>query len=664
MKKQLLFVFAFAFASALSLGAQARDPVTNYRDAQILYAEGNYYHAIDELLAATVSNPAYADAWALLAFCHYELHEYERALEFTKKAALYGPKTSDLLNLEGLCHIAMGRLDDARTSFETVIQKLPNDRDARFGLALLDIRAGRPVDARRRLTDSLKLSPRDPRALLSLALISREEGKIAESDSYLSEALKWNAGDAQVSYAAALMAAEGGRMDDAARLCALALEEQPGHLPAMGLLANIHYEKGNLDTARAILEQALLINNRDVQIWYLIGLVEAAAKSFTEAEYALSQIARLRPDDELARLAVEQLVMDMTGLEDPIRREYSEWRYRKARELENSYLYERAIGEYRRALALDPYSNKTRRAYAELLRVSGLHSMYFDELAFLRDIGKADTPLEDALDAYSSFIQDTVANSWKADRLAIAEKPWNVMVLSLGPGGLPWHAGSDLIVARYLRDQLTSSPQLNLARQVARVGDFSDAFRKAREASMDWFLLIQFMESERDVLLTVELRSARSGALVMRTEAARSGNDRLALTVTRILSWVKGGIPLKGKILERRGDLALADFGKMDGVAKGDEFLVIRSGGLSIKADGSGLSWDEKDVLASFTVTRVDDEVSEGNLFRNGFFDRSNPGDILVRKPQDIDEKANQGGSLSGVFNVWANIFERIRALY
>lgn len=661
VKLALVLAAACALAGSMA-GAQAADPASRYREARALMAQGEIYRAVDALMAATAANPAYADAWAALAQCHYELGEYERSLEFSALAGRYGPRSPELLDLEGFCQLALGRLDDARSSFSASLAKLPGDRDARFGLALLDIRSGRTADAKARLSESLRLSPRDPRALLSMALIARAENRAGEAATYLAEALRWNSGDADVSYMAAVMAAESGALAEAARLCRLALEAKPGHAAARGLLASLYYDSGALSEARLMLEQALKLDRKDSQAWYLSGLVEAAAGHFSDAEYALSQLASLRPDDEIARLAVEHLVMDMTGLEDPVRAHYAAWRLSRAAELERQLLYERALAEYRRALAIDPYSNKARLSYAKLLRMSKLYSSYFAELAFLRDLGKADRALEDALEAYASFMQDTVLVSWKADGLAVAERPWRVAVFSAGPGGLPYHAGSDLVIARHLRDLLTAQPQLEMARSVARVPDFADAYRLARESGADWFILVRVAESEREVLLSAELRSARSGALAVRIDAPRSGNDRVSLAVARLVSQLSATIPLKGSILDRRGDLALADLGKLDGLAVGEQLAVVRAGAVAVKPDASGLAWPEADVVATFTVTRLDDEVCEGTLTRTGFFDRANPRDSLVRLPQAGASPSAASPAVAA--STWTTLFERVRSLY
>jgi tetratricopeptide (TPR) repeat protein len=642
------------------------DPVAAYRSGMELLARGETYRAIDSFMAAVAANPSYADAWAGLAESHYELGEYDRAIVYVSEAARFGPLTPALLNLHAFSLVGTGRIDESRVLFERVLRSLPNDRDARFGLALLDVRLGRAVDARARLTASLRSHPRDARALLTLALISKAEGREAESAAFLAEALRWTAGDPETSYAAAVLALENGNVIEAARLAQASLEARPTHGPARSLLAALYWERGAWDQARTVLDAVLRYNREDSQAWFLLGLVEAAAGRPEEAEQAFSTLVAMRPDDELARIALENLVMDATPMEDARRNQYAAWRFRRAAEFERGLLHERALAEYRRGLSIDPYSVSGRRRYAELLRLSGLTAAYHAELAFLKDLGKTDQVLEDALEIYGRLLQGSVAADWRVDQFSILSRPYSLAIYSVGPGGLPYHAGSDLVIARYLRDLFSSSARIAAARTTPRVAMFSDAYRMAREAGMDYFILLRTVESERDILITVELHAGRTGALIARLEVPRSGNDRIAGAAARILYEISSLLPLRGSVVERKTDRALVDIGKSAGVAVDDAFLVVRNGRISIKADAAGLDWAETDVVGRLIITRVDDEIAEGRLERAGFFDRVNPRDVIVREPDPSRELEKPVSSTPAERSAltWKTLFERVQRLY
>jgi tetratricopeptide (TPR) repeat protein len=662
------------FSTAPASFAQAGKPA----DARSLYnvglafmASGETYRAVDSFTEAVALNPAYGDAWAMLARCQYQLGEYERAVSFIQESYKFGPRSPALVTLEAFGAIGLGKLAEARILFDEALVRRPHDRDARFGLALLDLGTGRPVDAKARLAASLKTAPGDPRALLSLALIAKAEGRVEETAAYLAEALRWTSGDAATSYAAAVLFAEQGDAVEAARLARAAVAAEPAHAGARGLLASLYYESGALDEARTVIEGSIGYDRSDPQAWFLLGLIEAAGSNRAEAEYAFSTLVALRPDDEFARIALENLVMDATGFEDPSRSALAAWRFSRAADFERRLLYEKAVAEYRRGLAVDPYANKGRRRYAELLRGAKLPTSYLSELRFLADLGKSDRALADAMEIYDSLLQGSVSRDWNIGGVTTASRPYRIAVFSVGPGGTPFHAGSDMVVARYLRDAMASEPGLAPERGAPRVPKFADAYRLARESGADYFILVSVAESERDVLVSAELRAARTGALAARFEAPRSGNDRVSLSVARLVLGIKQKLELWGTLLERRGDLALVDLGRVDGVKVGDAFLVIKSGAAAIKPDASSLVWNDADVVARIVVGRLDDELFEGRLQRVGFFDRVNPRDTVVREPSKVEPVAPETKTKTAVAvetvpsaYVWSALFERVRSLY
>lgn len=656
--------------SGVAQAARPADARSLYNSGLALMATGETYRAVDAFTEAVAINPAYGDAWAMLARCQYELGEYERAVSFIQESYKFGPRTPSLVTLEAFGAIGLGKLAEARTLFDEALARRPNDRDARFGLALLDLSTGRPVDAKARLAASLKTAPGDPRALLSLALISKAEGRVEETAAYLAEALRWTSGDADASYAAAVLFAEQGDAVEAARLARAAVDSEPAHAGARGLLASLYYESSVFDEARRVIEGSIGYDRSDPQAWFLLGLVETADGNRTEAEYAFSTLVGLRPDDELARVALENLVMDMSGFEDPSRAALAAWRFSRAADFERRLLYEKAAAEYRRGLAVDPYANKGRRRYAELLRGAKLPTSYLSELRFLADLGKSDRALADAMEIYDSLLQGSVSRDWNPGGIATASRPYRIAVFSAGPGGTPYHAGSDLVVARYLRDALALEPGIAPERATPRVPRFADAYRLARESGADYFVLVRVAESERDVVVTAELRAARTGALAARFEAPRSGNDRVSLAVSRLVQGIKQKLELRGTLLERRGDLALVDLGRVDGVKVGDAFLVVKSGAVAIKPDASSLVWNDADVVARIVVERLDDELSEGRLQRVGFFDRVNPRDTVIREPAKAEAAAADAKGKPPVVEavpatyVWSALFERVRSLY
>jgi len=631
---------ALALAAVLALLAAAAPGAQPASEARALAAAAeaklfaeDVYGAVEDYLAAVARNPSYAEALLGLAECYYELEEYDQALSYAKKAAPLMRGEPVLMDLEGFIRLGLGDLPGARSLFAAVLAGRPNDLDARFGLALLDLAAGKKTDAKLRLEDSLRLSPENARALLSLALVASDQGRAEEARVLVEKALRFHGEEPRVQYTAARLAAAEGDRERAVFHARNALDASPAYAEARRLLASLMYEAASYDEAAALMREAVSRDRKDAAAWFTLGLAQAGAGRGPEALYSLRQAVALKPDDEVARIALENLVVDSGPFEDPSREPYAEWHFARGAEFEDRSLFDQALFEYRRGLRIYPYSKKGRVLYAELLRKRGLPGKQLAELKFLAGIGKADTAVSDAIEIYSSLLEDSVSRAWSLDQYSLPKRPYRLAVFALPDRGEGVHTAGSAVLLRYLKDLLAGSSRLSVLPLAAEARSPAEAFRRAREAEADYYLVFRARETERDLELSGELRVARTGEPATVFRAYRSGNDRVKNTASRLASLVEGALEPKGSVLRRSQDKALADLGSSDGIKAGDRLVVLKRGSLDVKPEGLGAAYAPSAVVGEFLVTRVDEELCEGSLKSAGFFDTINVGDELVLAP-------------------------------
>ncbi len=605
----------------------------------------DWYGAVEDYLAALGRNPAFAEALMGLAECYYELDEYEEALVYAKKAAPFKRGDPALRNLEGFIRIGLADLPGARTLFLAVTAERPNDLDARFGLSLLDLAEGRKTEARARLEDSLRLSPQNARALLSLALISADQGRKEDAASLIERALRFHGQEPRVQYTAARLALDAGHLQDAIAYARNAISMSPAYAEARRLLGALLYRSGSLSEAIALMQEGVARNRKDAAAWFTLGLVQSAEGKTADALYSYRQAVVLREDDEVARLALEDLVMDTTQVESTSRSAYAAWHFDRGREFEDRSYFDKAVVEYRRGLEIDPNSGPGRRLYAELLRKRGLPGRQLGQLKFLKEIGKADVAVNDAIETWQSLLQDSVSATWKVDQYALEKRPYRIALFFPSGGEEGSHAGGREIIMRYLKDILLASSRLEVLDLNPEVVSASEAFRRAREAEADYYLLLGIHENARDIQLGGDLRVARTGSLAMTLSSYRTGNDRIKEASVRLSSVLENSLAPRGSLLKRRDSRGLIDLGSQDGLKKGDKLIVIRKASLDVAPDGLGPSFPKDAVVAEYTVTLLDEEISEGSLVSAGFFDTINAGDEVVLLPAEATKTAAKTGS-------------------
>ncbi len=599
----------------------------------------DWYGAIDDYMAALRINPSYGDAMVGLANCYYQLGEYDQALAYGRRAEPFRRGDRALIDLEGFIQAGLGDVASARASFNSALAMAPNDLDARFGLALLDLAEGKKTEARLRFEESLRIAPLDARTLASLALVSLDQGRRADAAVLIDRALGAHPDDPRVQLVAAKVDAARGQTAQAIFHARNAVQLHPGRGEYYAFLGSLLYSSGDFAGSESVMRDAIAANRKDELAWFALGQAQVALGKSSDAIYSFDTATGLSPDDEMARIALEEVVMDSSPLEGPLRKRYADWHVAKGKELEDRSYFDQAMVEYRRALRIDPYSVEGRMRYADLLRKRGYPARQLSELRFLEGIGKADKNTLDTIEIYASLLLGTVSSDWNVDQFALPKRPYSVALFWEPDLSTEHHLDASPVLRRYLLDLLASSSRLSVPRLKAKVASPGEAFRLAREAGADYYLILSVRESDREIQVGGELRVGKTGSLATTFRSYRTGNDRVKNTALGLADGLVAALQPKGSIQRRSQDSVLVDLGTTDGVKAGDRLLVIKKGMLGVKSEGLGPSWPPQSQIGTLEISRVDEEVSMGTLKSSGFFDTINLGDEVIA--------ASPGGSSS-----------------
>ncbi|MDR1373465.1 MAG: tetratricopeptide repeat protein [Treponema sp.] len=600
-----------------------------YNEGRSAMVAEDWYAAAESFIEALRINPAHAEAAAALAECYYELGEFDEALVWARKARSLARGNMAAANLEAFTLIALGQLDAASAVIAEVLAREPYNREALFAAGELDISRGRSSGALLRYREAVRRYPDDRRLLVSLALVSGSLGDTETAGTYINRALAQHPEDYRVYYYAAYLESQGGRLPQAIRYAEQALHFRPGYAPARTLLANLRYRSGQFEEAARLADEAIAADRDDTGAWYLKGLSYIRLNRQTDAMDILTGASLIRGDDEFIRVTLEDLLISVTGLEDPRRVQWASWHFDRARDFRTRNLTGEALFEYRRGLRLNPYA-RDRREYAELLRLQGYPARYLEELRFIQDLGMGDRSLGDAVEAYDALLADALYRRWQVNPVDIAKRHWKVAVFSLASQSSFSHADAGMTAASYVRELLVHNRNIASMDLELRQPSFSLGFRAARDGGADYFLVISVSENERDISLKGELFVGRTGASAGIFYTYRTGQDRLRNAARGIAEQLAASLPFRGELLVRRQAQALIDKGRVDGVKNGDVYDVVKKGRPAILNEGIGLSYTTDDLVGQITIENADEEVASGALTRSGFFDRIAVGDEII----------------------------------
>jgi tetratricopeptide (TPR) repeat protein len=640
-KPKLIAIFALCLAAAAA-HAQKDDATSLFSHGRLFEMEGDWYSAIEAYLQSVDKNPAYADPMLALSRSYYELGEYDQALAWATKAAKYRRGSAELNNLDAFIRIAMGDHSGAQKSLAATLAAEPNNLDARFALALLDLAKGKSIEAAKRYEDALRLSPLNARALLSLSMVYADSGNDAAARAAMEQALRAHGSDAQVQYFAGLLSSRSASWEEAEGYCRTALSLRPGYPEARLLLGTVLLQDSQAGEASKLMEESVASGTRDVPTWFLLGSARESLGDYPKALSAYKSAVTQAPDDEVSRLGLENLLLTRFKPEDPLRETWANYHFKRASDLEDRNFRDQAAFEYRRGLKLYPYSFSGRFGYAKLLKTQGLLGAYYGELSFLKENGQADQQVNDSLEIYQSLLSDSLSAQWGIDQFALKKRNTTIAFFRY-PGQIQLrHADAEGVILDYVKDIMTHSGRIAVKDVPPRAGSFKDAFRAAREAGADYFVVIKARENERDVSIDALVYSGRTGGPSGAFNAYRSGNDRLKNSALRISDLISKNVPLRSFLIDRKQHSSLVALGRNDGIAKDDKLLIIKKGKVRLKSEGFGLDYDAADVLGDFTVEQVDEEISQGSMAKSSFFDMINSGDEVVRKTDEKKPEAKE----------------------
>ncbi len=654
-KTILLCVFLLAAAGSVRLFA------ANARAAYLagVAAQGSedFELAIERYKDALSLNPAYPEPMVGLAQSFLLMEEYDEAFSFVSRARIYDRNNPDLAVLEGRIRVGQGDTARARALFTGVLARQPNNVEARLGLAEAEIAEGKTTNALALYGQTLQLAPESTKALLSLAMLSDETGDAGGAARYYEAALKSHSSDPRVQLAAASWAASRGDFSAAEKRAKIALSLKPDMSSAKILLGGIYLQTQRYPDAISTLKEIVTEDRKDPLAWYSLALAYRKSGDAAMAISSLSAALQARPDDEIARLAQESTAVESLPMDDAQRKKMAVFHLAQGRLLEEKSFMEKALAEYRRALILDATSRDGRIAYARIYRSLGFPDKYLSELQVLARLGVKDTFVQDEIEGLTSDLADRISRVWGYDQHNLERIRYRIPVYTVTAANRLIHPLASDDVARYFATLLGRDDAIVVPAVPPGVGGFDDAFRAARVAETDYFVLLALDEAERSFSASADIYLTRTGARIGSFAAFRTGNDRVRDSLLRLSGQMAGLLPVRGTLLVRKFGQGLVDLGTFQGLKKGDKMLIVRQGGVRLQPDTPGLSYNEKDIVGDFEVTGPDEGVSEGTVTGRGYFDYVNVGDQVVfpvQKTEKPDVGATQrtGNILTRLFRI------------
>lgn len=609
----------------------------------VYYDRGEILAAADLFRKALEGNPRFGAARMGLAEALFWLEEYRQAADHLQEARRLRYPGVELDLLDAKILVLTGRLDQARDRYRAVLARRPYEEEALVGIALLDLAQGK---ASQDLSELRALEGRFPRSRLLLTALleaSLARGEVASVRGYLSRALQYHGEDPSVQLLAARFALDQGQYEEALfhgrSAVTLAPELDEGWL----VLARAALGKNDPERAREYYEELLSLDPEQPRIWYARGVLAARQGDREVAFRSWERAQRLRPDDELSRIALENTLLAEEPLESPRRRAAAGLYLESGSELQDRFLHRQAERHFRRGLQLDPFHRELRLSLAELYRKQGFRSRYLQELEIVAAHGEAGNQeeqqlLEDRIEIFQRILRDSVSRRWQVDQFTLS-RPRVPLVIHYAqtPGTAEPEAGRH--IAEYAGAFLAMNENISLGGVFPAERSLAEALVSAREEGAELVLILTTAITGERVSLEALLLEQATGRELFSGRFTRDGIGRIDRALRDLVTALAGRIAPAGGVLQRRGELILVSLGAVDGLEVDSALEIFRDS-----------SSDE--VSGTARVLAVDDLLAEARYTPRGP-DRLVPGASVLlageEEPQEPESRRPPGeGAIIG----------------
>ncbi len=649
--KRFLFLLLVTW---LSFSVEAQSALDSYNAGQQAFQRDDYWSAVDRFRQALQVNPRYLEAYQGLSESFFALGEYDEAAKQIAEALKLGKLNSTVNNLQGRILLGQTKLEEALAVFQSVLSREPKNQGALFGLAEYQVMKGRLELASQQFESLRRDDPANLRALLSILYVASARGDRSTFDRVASDAVRLYSSDPRVHFAIAWEA--WNRKDVAGARVALdkflvlsGRDDLRGWLLQIQLLLAEHRDQEALTTIdeSVIKGPPVMRAAKDPRVWYLRALALTRLGRNPEASDSFRMALTYDPDNETWNISYETWLLRQTLPEDKLRLTQAQLHFDRAVVLTKKNSLNLALDEWRRGLALNPYSVQGRLGRADIWKRQGFKTSSLEELetvAVLQPTFK-DAGFLDELEIQRGIYSDSLAANWglslkDLDGLNSVGtsrlfRPFEVGLFQAGDASSTQEYEAGSAFAEMFADEWDSLRSLHLVRasdftKVWPVSGFNEAFLQARTSGLEYFALLESRQGPRDFQADLKLYLGRTGRLIQSFSVYKKGLLPVTLGLRELAATSVSAFPLRGSIAKRQNAEFLVNLGRRDGVVAKQKFSIVRNSGSVLTGDKSWFSWNPNDLFGTWTVSSLDDWVSVGKMEKAGFFDTVAIGDEVL----------------------------------
>ncbi|MDH4128024.1 MAG: tetratricopeptide repeat protein [Spirochaetota bacterium] len=655
MKKHLIIYISIFTFSLISFGfGTSKEAEKFYLLGESAFKERKYISALNYYRKSLKSNPYYKEAKIGMGKSFFELKNYEKALKYFKIAESKFKSDFNIKIWLAKVQVERKKFDSAESYIQKAFQLKPRDIDVHIIYGDIFFERKNYEKAIQHYKEALEISPNDNLAFLKIGRSYLYLEKLPKALSHLQKAEEIDNKNHLTNYYLGEYYFKQNDLLTSEKYLKTAVLLSPSSIPAMNILYQVLYKMEKWEESKDILEKLNSLHQNNKTYLYHLGLAYEKVKQPKKSLSLLMDAIKLDLGDEAIRFQAEMIFHKYYWTNKNIRKtgqELAKYWYKKGKNYLRQNLTDFAVFSFRRGIRLDPNHWQMRFELAEIYKSKRLIHKYYDEMKIIKSLNPNNQDINDRFLFASRALRNILSKKEGIEQYNETKtKPKLALLYFKKNKDFKHHYGAENLFREIFYTTLKMKDRLNVV-MVEEKKDFKNEEEIAKDENADFIITGEVQENKSEIQISIKI-SFLDGEIYKTLDITQRGSDRILSSAMYLSDRMVKFFPVFAQIIRKNHKEVFVNIGKIHGYKQGDRFYVIRSNkALKSLITNKNLNkvMENRDLLSqillSFTkdkqfgleeikITKVDENISKGQIVTSDFFDEVTINNYVIFKPR------------------------------
>lgn len=621
-------ILVFLISICISFASLGQTSNNNFQNALNFYNNRNYENSIAILEAMNIK-PSDIEAYILLIDNYIKLKNYSMAETLIKDAENYHSKDFRILERKLNVELLNNRNSEARNTIKLIKALDSKNYFANYGEGVLNERIGYYKTAMTLYERAIIIDKSRAEAPVSLAYLQLANGNSNYAFNLLNNNINNNPRMAESYYHLANYYYLNKNYNNALSEISNAFYYYTNYNEAKILQASVFLSMKRYNESIGILEYIPDSEFKNNSKYYYIGNVYEEAKNYPNAKNSYINYLRVKPEDELGRLAYERVLLNTNPKPDYERNREALYYGNMASYYTRLADNVRAQAYLKRMLKLNPANTYARLMLSDVYRRMGLEERALEELEIAKNVNPNDKSIVYKYDSYKRKLDKNIpSKSWGIENQYNLEK-----------------SGYTIAITDTINTQKDSPMFFNtalyqtLSYVLPQYGKFKvldihtnyyserDLYLELNSRKVDYYLRGSTFENNIDnFTVMLDLVDVKNERVVTNFTITTKGKDRIMNAAVMTGKVIDNSIPFYCKVIKIHNDNIYINAGKLQGLTNNMNLIIYNTSSASV--DLSNRNADMS--IGMVKIITADENVSLTKLIDGRVLSKVNINQIVI----------------------------------